>query len=72
MARGKTNAEIARELFISAGTVKTHLANIGGKLGLGKRVGIAAWAWEHGIAGPAAGDPAPLGGRPDGAGPGGT
>ncbi len=52
VAAGKTNAEIAAELFISAGTVKTHIANIGAKLGLRNRVGIAAWAWEHGIAGP--------------------
>jgi DNA-binding NarL/FixJ family response regulator len=52
VAQGQTNSEIASELFISAGTVKTHLANIAGKLGIRNRVGIAAWAWEHGIAEP--------------------
>lgn len=52
VARGLTNADIGAELFISAGTVKTHLANIQGKLRTVSRVGIAAWAWEHGHATP--------------------
>jgi len=52
VARGQTNSEIAAELFISAGTVKTHLANIAAKLEIRNRVGLAAWAWEHGIADP--------------------
>jgi DNA-binding NarL/FixJ family response regulator len=45
---GKTNAEIGAELFVSAGTVKTHIANIQAKLGTRNRVGIAAWAWVNG------------------------
>ncbi|WP_194899211.1 response regulator [Catenulispora pinisilvae] len=46
IAAGRTNQEIAAELFISLSTVKGHLASIQGKLGVRNRVGVAAWAWE--------------------------
>jgi DNA-binding NarL/FixJ family response regulator len=49
VARGRTNAEIAAELFVSLSTVKTHLTNVQSKLSARNRVEIAAWAWEHGI-----------------------
>jgi DNA-binding NarL/FixJ family response regulator len=52
VAEGKTNAEIGAELFISAGTAKTHVANIQRKLGVRNRVGIAVWAWNSGYARP--------------------
>jgi DNA-binding CsgD family transcriptional regulator len=48
VGRGRTNAEIAAELFVSLSTVKTHLTNVHTKLGTRNRVEIAAWAWEHG------------------------
>ncbi|QKW24401.1 response regulator transcription factor [Kitasatospora sp. NA04385] len=52
-ARGRTNAEIAAELFLAPGTVKNHLAAVQQKLGVRNRVAVAAWAWEHGLCRPA-------------------
>ncbi len=52
VAEGKSNAEIAAELFISPGTVKTHLSNAQRKTGARNRVGMAAWAWRTGLAAP--------------------
>ncbi|MEU6248198.1 response regulator transcription factor [Glycomyces sp. NPDC047010] len=52
VAEGMSNAEIATDLFISAGTVKTHIANAQRKTGARNHVGIAAWAWRTGLATP--------------------
>ncbi|WP_103384026.1 response regulator [Pseudonocardia dioxanivorans] len=49
VARGRTNAEIAADLFVSLSTVKTHLTNVQAKLGARNRVEVAAWVWEHGL-----------------------
>ncbi|OOC56483.1 MULTISPECIES: response regulator [Nocardiopsis] len=47
IARGRTNQEIADELFISLSTVKGHVSAVQARLGLRNRVEIAAWAWEN-------------------------
>ena len=36
-------------LFVSLGTVKTHLGNIQTKLSARNRVEIALWAWRSGL-----------------------
>ncbi len=48
VAKGRTNAEIAAELYISLSTAKTHLASLMSKLGARNRVEIAMWAYETG------------------------
>jgi DNA-binding NarL/FixJ family response regulator len=59
IARGRTNTEIADELFISLSTVKTHIASLMDKLGARNRVEIAIWAHETGRAGGEAGRRSP-------------
>jgi DNA-binding NarL/FixJ family response regulator len=46
VARGRTNEEIARELFITLSTVKTHVGSLMAKLGVRNRVEVAIWAYE--------------------------
>ena len=48
-ARGHTNAEIGRELFISEATVKTHLMRASGKLGVSGRTAAVTTAMERGL-----------------------
>jgi DNA-binding NarL/FixJ family response regulator len=48
VALGRTNAEIAAELYVSLSTVKTHLSSVQLKLSARNRVEIAAWAWQNG------------------------
>jgi DNA-binding NarL/FixJ family response regulator len=52
-ARGLTNAEIGRELFISEATVKTHLTRACAKLRVSGRTAAVARALEIGAIGPA-------------------
>ncbi|QKW34510.1 response regulator transcription factor [Actinomadura sp. NAK00032] len=52
LAHGRTNQEIAAELFISLSTVKSHLSGIQAKLGVRNRVGIVTWAWENRLVDP--------------------
>ena len=46
VARGLTNHEVAAELYISLGTVKTHLGSLMNKLGVRNRVELALWAYQ--------------------------
>jgi DNA-binding NarL/FixJ family response regulator len=46
VARGRTNNEIAGELFITLSTVKSHITSLMTKLGARNRVEIAMWAYE--------------------------
>jgi DNA-binding NarL/FixJ family response regulator len=50
LGRGATNAEIAARLVLSEGTVKNHVSNILGRLGLRGRTQAALFAREHGLA----------------------
>ncbi|MGI5411399.1 response regulator [Streptomyces chartreusis] len=51
VAKGTPNREIARELFISEATVKTHLTHLYAKLGVNDRAAAVATAYERGILG---------------------
>jgi two-component system nitrate/nitrite response regulator NarL len=49
IAAGKTAPAIARELYLSTATVKTHLAHLYEKLGVGDRAAAVAEAMRHGL-----------------------
>ena len=49
LARGSSNADIARELVVSRRTAEHHVQHIYGKLGVSTRAGAALFAMQHGL-----------------------
>lgn len=49
LARGLSNARIARELHLAPGTVKVHVAAVLAKLGLADRIQVVIWAYENAV-----------------------
>jgi DNA-binding NarL/FixJ family response regulator len=52
LVRGRSEKEIARELFISPATAHTHVAHIYGKAGVSTRAGAAMFAMEKDLVRP--------------------
>ncbi|MFB2585070.1 response regulator [Herbiconiux liukaitaii] len=55
LAAGRSNSEIAHELYLGEATVKTHVSKILQKLGLRDRIQAVVFAYENGIAVPGRG-----------------
>lgn len=49
VATGRTNKEIAAELYLSQKTVARHLSNIFTKIGVSSRAAATAYTFEHGV-----------------------
>lgn len=61
---GRTNAEIAAELVVGEGTVKTHVNHLFAKLRLRDRAAAVVFAFDHDLVSPNLGPDSPLRARP--------
>ena len=61
LARGRSNGEIATDLFVGEATVKTHVSNVLAKIGVRDRTQAVIFAYETGIVT----TPPPAGGNAD-------
>ena len=52
IGQGRTNAEIAGQLYVGEGTVKTHVNHLFAKLGLRDRAAAVIFAYDHDLVGP--------------------
>jgi DNA-binding NarL/FixJ family response regulator len=59
IGRGRSNQEIAAQLFLSMATVKTHVNRLFAKLGVRDRAQAVVLAYESGVVRPGEGDPGP-------------
>jgi DNA-binding NarL/FixJ family response regulator len=55
IARGRSNSEIAGDLFVGEATVKTHVGRVLSKLNLSSRAQAVAFAYERGLVVPGSG-----------------
>lgn len=61
LGRGLSNAEVATELYVGEGTVKTHVSHVFAKLHLRDRAAAAVFAFDHGLVTPWKDRPLPSG-----------
>jgi len=47
LCRGRSNSQIAEELFVAETTVKTHVSSIMRKMGVGSRLEVVVYAYEN-------------------------
>lgn len=52
IGQGRTNTEIAQDLYIGEGTVKTHVNHVFSKLGLRDRAAAVVFAYDNNLVGP--------------------